>query len=158
LVLQKEFVFLTVGRQAGGMPRRPSLEVTVNGEDYLERIHELIEEKGYARVSDIAVALRLTRSTVTAMVQRLSRMGYLQYEKYRGLTLTPKGQEVALRIQQRHETLLRFLTLLKVDVKTAAEDIEGLEHCLSARTLKKLEQLVRAWTKNPALLQQALKG
>jgi Mn-dependent DtxR family transcriptional regulator len=133
------------------------LEVTVNGEDYLERIHELIEIKGYARVSDIAIALRLTRSTVTTMVQRLSRMGYLSYEKYRGLALTPKGQEVALRIQQRHETLLQFLTLLRVDAKTAAEDIEGLEHCLSSRTLKKLEQLVSHWSKNPEHLRDALR-
>ena len=60
-------------------------------EDYLERIHELIEEKGYARVVDIASSLRVKQASVTSMVQKLAELGYLNYEKYRGLVLTEKG-------------------------------------------------------------------
>jgi len=39
-------------------------------EDYLERILELINSKGYARVIDIAAALKISQASVTNMVQR----------------------------------------------------------------------------------------
>src|SRR5207237_8423620 len=79
-----------------------------SAEDYLERIHELIEQKGYARVVDIASSLKVKQASVTSMVQKLAEAGYLEYEKYRGLILTDKGREVARKIQSRHATLSRF--------------------------------------------------
>ena len=126
--------------------------LTVSAEDYLERIHELIEAKGYARVSDIADLLGLTRPTVSIMVQRLSRDGYLIYEKYRGLTLTPRGAEVARRIRTRHVLLTEFLGMLGLDRAVVSRDVEGIEHHVSQETLEKLEQLVEYWKKHPARL------
>ena len=46
-----------------------------SAEDYLERIHELIEEKGYARVVDIASTLKVKQASVTSMVQKLGEAG-----------------------------------------------------------------------------------
>src|SRR5881392_526792 len=97
-----------------------------SAEDYLERIHELIQEKGYARVVDIASSLGVKQGSVTSMVQKLGELGYLNYEKYRGLILTPKGLEIAQRIQTRHETLSRFFSLFGLDPKTQKHDIEGI--------------------------------
>jgi Mn-dependent DtxR family transcriptional regulator len=130
--------------------------LTVSAEDYLERIHELIETKGYARVSDIAALLELTRPTVSIMVQRLSRDGYLAYEKYRGLTLTPRGAEVASRIRTRHVLLTEFLGMLGLDRTVVSRDVEGIEHHVSPETLEKLERLVEHWKQNPARLRAAL--
>src|SRR5947209_478794 len=97
-----------------------------SAEDYLERIHELIEEKGYARVVDIASSLHVKQASVTNMVQKLGELGYLNYEKYRGLVLTEKGRTVARRIQKRHETLSRFFSLFGLDDETQRKDIEGI--------------------------------
>ena len=47
-----------------------------SAEEYLERIHELIEEKGYARVVDIASSLQVKQASVTSMVQKLGELGY----------------------------------------------------------------------------------
>ena len=63
-------------------------------EDYIEQIYLLIDEKGYARVSDIAEALSVHPSSVTKMVQKLDKDEYLIYEKYRGLVLTSKGKKL----------------------------------------------------------------
>src|SRR6266513_2499442 len=68
---------------------------TQTAEDYLERIHELIDKKGYARVVDIASSLKVKQASVTSMVQKLAEAGYLNYEKYRGLILTDQGRDVA---------------------------------------------------------------
>lgn len=125
---------------------------TQSAEDYLERIHELIEEKGYARVVDIAESLQVREASVTSMVQRLDEQGYLLYERYRGLSLTPKGREVACRIQRRHATLARFFSVFGLDAATQRRDIEGIEHHLSPATVELLADLVAYFEADPACL------
>jgi len=133
-------------------------EPSQSAEDYLERIHELIEEKGYARVVDIASSLEVKQASVTSMVQKLGELGYLNYEKYRGLILTDKGRAVASKIQKRHETLSRFFSLFGLDSKTQQHDIEGIEHHLSPDTLDVLSDLAGYFEKNPAELERFKKS
>lgn len=127
-------------------------------EDYLERIHALIEEKGYARVVDIASSLKVKQASVTSMVQKLGEAGYLNYEKYRGLVLTDKGRAVATGIQKRHETLSRFFSLFGLDEETQREDIEGIEHYLSSETVEVLADLAKFFEDHPETLKQFLKS
>ena len=124
-----------------------------SAEDYLERIHELIEEKGYARVVDIASSLKVRQASVTSMVQKLGELGYLKYEKYRGLILTVKGRAVARKIQHRHATLSRFFSLFGLNPETQKLDIEGIEHHLSPSTLDMLANLTKFFEENPETLQ-----
>ena len=127
-----------------------------SAEDYLERIHELIEEKGYARVVDIASSLNVKQASVTSMVQKLGEAGYINYEKYRGLILTDKGREVARKVQQRHETLSRFFSLLGLDARTQQADIEGIEHHLSPATVECLADLAQYFEEHPEVLRNFL--
>jgi Mn-dependent DtxR family transcriptional regulator len=135
------------------MPERAPSQTA---EDYLERIHELIEEKGYARVVDIAGSLAVKQASVTSMVQKLGELGYLDYKKYRGLILTKRGRAVATRIQRRHATLARFFTLFGLDAQTQQRDIEGIEHHLSPETVGVLADLVTFFEKNPDTLRAFL--
>jgi Mn-dependent DtxR family transcriptional regulator len=127
----------------------PASSPSQSAEDYLERIHELFEEKGYARVVDIASSLKVRQASVTSMVQKLAEAGYLKYEKYRGLILTAKGREVAVGIRNRHETLSRFFSLLGIDAATQRRDIEGIEHYLSPATVEVLADLAEFFEENP---------
>jgi Mn-dependent DtxR family transcriptional regulator len=129
-----------------------------SAEDYLERIHELIEEKGYARVVDIASSLQVKQASVTNMVQKLGELGYLNYEKYRGLILTEKGRAVATGIQKRHETLSRFFSLFGLDAETQRRDIEGIEHYLSPETVEILADLAAFFEADPERLQDFLQS
>src|SRR6185369_12963426 len=130
----------------------PKLSPSQSAEDYLERIHELIEKKGYARVVDIASSLKVKQASVTSMVQKLAESGYLEYEKYRGLVMTDKGREVARKIQNRHATLSRFFSLFSLDMETQQLDIEGIEHHLSPATLEMLADLANFFEENPTVL------
>ena len=138
------------------MPR--PLTPSQSAEDYLERIHELIETKGHARVVDIASTLKVRQASVTRMVQKLGEAGYLQYEKYRGLVLTARGREVARRIQNRHATLSRFFSLFGLDAETQRTDIEGIEHHLSSATVEVLADLAQFFEEHPAVLRQFRKS
>src|SRR3954453_20345739 len=121
-------------------------------EDYLERILELIDSKGYARVVDIATSLRISQASVSNMVQRLDAEGLLKYEKYRGLVLTPAGETLARNITRRHQLLTEFLTLLRLDQQVIHHDVEGMEHHISPPTLRAIAALTAQLKRRPALL------
>jgi Mn-dependent DtxR family transcriptional regulator len=123
-------------------------------EDYLERILELIQSKGYARVVDIAASLKISQASVTNMVQRLDADGLLKYEKYRGLVLTDAGATLARGIARRHQLLTDFLNLLGLDERVINHDVEGMEHHISPSTLRAIEALTRQLQRRPALLAQ----
>jgi Mn-dependent DtxR family transcriptional regulator len=123
-------------------------------EDYLERILELINSKGYARVVDIAAALEISQASVTNMVQRLDADGLLKYEKYRGLVLTDAGEKLARDIAHRHKLLTDFLKLLGLSDRVIYHDVEGMEHHISLPTLRAIEALTRQLQRRPALRAQ----
>jgi Mn-dependent DtxR family transcriptional regulator len=128
--------FSTVPMGGFGMPT-PSME------DYIEQIYILIEEKGYARVSDIAENLSVHPSSVTKMVQKLDKDEYLVYEKYRGLILTTKGKKIGKRLVYRHELLEQLLRLIGVKEENIYEDVEGIEHHLSWDAIDRVGDLVQ---------------
>lgn len=116
---------------------------TPSMEDYIEQIYILIESKGYARVSDIAEQLTVHPSSVTKMVQKLDKDDYLNYEKYRGFILTPKGKKIGERLVFRHELLEQFLEIIGVDKDKIYEDVEGIEHHLSWNSIDRIGELVQ---------------
>jgi Mn-dependent DtxR family transcriptional regulator len=126
-------------------------------EDYLEQIYNLIEQKGYARVVDIAENLGLAQASVTNMIQRLDAEGYIIYEKYRGLTLTDNGRKVGESITRRHELLTRLLRHFNLDEDTIYEDVEGMEHHISRPTLEVISALCEELETCPDLLKRLKK-
>jgi Mn-dependent DtxR family transcriptional regulator len=122
---------------------------TPSMEDYLERIYKLIDEKGYARVSDIAEGLQVHPSSVTKMIQKLDKDNYLVYEKYRGLILTPKGKRMGKRLMDRHRLLEEFLTVIGVQEGNIYGDVEGIEHHLSWDSITCIETLLEFFRRNP---------
>ncbi len=123
-------------------------------EDYLEQILTLIEDKGYARVVDIAGNLGIAQASVTGMIQRMDAEGLVAYEKYRGVVLTPSGEEIARAIVRRHESLAEFFALLGLAEETIYDDIEGMEHHMSGPTLAALRALTEELEHQPALLRR----
>lgn len=127
---------------------------TPSMEDHIEIIYSLIEQKGYARVSDIAEALSVLPSSVTKMVQKLDKDGYLIYERYRGLVLTPKGQKLGKRLVKRHDLLEQFLRLVGVQEDLIYHDVEGIEHHLSWNSIDRIADLVQVLEENPEFVQK----
>ena len=123
-------------------------------EDYLERILELINTKGYARVADIARSLNISQASVTNMIQRLDAEGLLNYEKYRGLVLTTAGETLAKNITRRHRLLTDFLNLFGLDEQVIFHDVEGMEHHISPPTLRAIEALTAQLERQPALVER----
>ena len=113
-------------------------------EDYLEQIYLHIERNGLARASDIADSLDVLPSSVTKMVQRLDREGYVYYERYKGIELTEKGMAFGGKLVKRHEILEEFLRIIGVKEEKIYEDVEGIEHHLSWNAIDRITNLVEA--------------
>jgi Mn-dependent DtxR family transcriptional regulator len=122
-------------------------------EDYLEAIYQLQQEKGYVSTIELASRLGVKPPTVSSMVARLAKDGYVEYEPYRGMRLTDSGAKLARSVIRRHETIEEFLSMLGVDKAVAFADAEGIEHHLQPSTVLVLERLVRFLKMNPKHLE-----
>ncbi|RLG71768.1 MAG: metal-dependent transcriptional regulator [Methanobacteriota archaeon] len=112
-------------------------------EDYLRTILNITEEKGYARVKDIAEALGVKPSSVVEMLKKLNDAGYVVHRRYDGVTLTPKGLELGKIAKSRHEIIQTFLEIIKVPKTIATKDACKMEHELHPKTIEQIGNLVR---------------
>jgi len=112
-------------------------------EDYVEAVSQLIESRGEARIGDLAKLMGVSHVTVTRIITRLQDAGLVLQEPYRPVTLTPKGKRLAKASEERHDVVLRFLCAIGVSRKQAEIDTEGIEHHVSAQTIKAMRQVLR---------------
>lgn len=109
-------------------------------EDYVELIADLIAEGSEARQVDIAARLGVAQPTVAKMLARLTAEGLVTRKPYRGVFLTEAGARVARRSGERHRIVEAFLRSIGVSAETARIDAEGIEHHVSAETLRALKR------------------
>ena len=125
---------------------------TTRMEDYLEVISELVDLKGYATPLDISKYMNVSPPSVTKMLRRLDKDQYIEYAKYHGLKLNPKGKRLAEEIRQKHSDLLEFFEMIGVDNATANADVEGIEHHLNPKTMKQLRKFITFLKSKPEML------
>ena len=126
----------------------------IRREDYLEIISELVGLKGYATTLDISRHMNVSPPSVTKMLQKLDKDGYLEYEKYHGINLTSKGNQVADAIRQKHSTLLEIFEILGIKKDIANQDVEGMEHYLNPKTIKRLRKFLVFLKSNPKIIDE----
>jgi len=117
--------------------------ITKSIEDYLKTIYILTRKKDFAKTSDISLALNVRPPSVTEMMQKLNKMGFVFYEKYKGIALTKKGEELAKNVHKRNETVFNFLKIIGVDKEIAEYDACKMEHDLNPTTMNYLTKFVK---------------
>ncbi|MEW6723525.1 MAG: transcriptional regulator MntR [Bacillota bacterium] len=126
--------------------------LTESMEDYLESIYTFIGEKGGAlRTGDLAEAQGVQPSSVSRMVKKLRRLGYLTHEKYGGITLTPRGRSMGRFLLWRDQMLRKFFATLGARDE-ADRLVESIEHFISPETMTYMRDLVEYFEANPAAL------
>jgi DtxR family Mn-dependent transcriptional regulator len=113
--------------------------MTQSQEDYLEMVSFLSDE-GEVRVTDIAARLGFSKPSVSAAIKLLEERNLIQHQRYRSVSLTQKGQELAATIRERHTLITKFLQdKLGVSADTAEKDACKMEHILSEETLERIK-------------------
>ncbi|MFV2001515.1 MAG: manganese-binding transcriptional regulator MntR [Paracoccaceae bacterium] len=109
-------------------------------EDYVELIDDLVRQTGEARQVDIAARIGVAQPTVARALSRMAKAGLVARKPYRGVFLTQAGQQLARVGRERHAIVETFLIDIGVDRETARIDAEGIEHHVSAATLRALRE------------------
>lgn len=110
--------------------------------DYLKAVWSL-GRSGPVTTSDLAARLGVAPASVSGMVARLHRLGWLQHVRYHGVTLTPSGRLQALRLVRRHRLIETFLVdQLDYSWDEVHEEAEVLEHAVSDRFVERVAELL----------------
>jgi DtxR family Mn-dependent transcriptional regulator len=112
--------------------------------DYLKAVFELAaDSEDAASTKGVAARLSVSAASVSNMFARLQEMGLVEYERYRGATLTERGRSEALRLVRRHRLIETFLLEhLGYDWQDVHAEAERLEHAVSDAFTDRLAELL----------------
>ncbi|MCY3556951.1 MAG: metal-dependent transcriptional regulator [Gemmatimonadetes bacterium] len=114
-------------------------EITHSGAHYLMTVQQLIEEQGYARVSDVAREMHITPGSASIMIKSLREKGYLEEDRNRFLLLSDDGNRLAQSVWSHRQILIAFLKgVLHIDAEQAEIDACKIEHLISTKTGERL--------------------
>lgn len=119
-------------------------------EDYLKAIYKLEADDKGASTTRIAEALEVSSASATNMVKRLSKMGLVNYQSYKGARLTASGRKIALEIIRHHRLLeLYLLEVMGYSWDEVHDEAEKLEHHISEQFEDKIAELLDNPTHDP---------
>lgn len=121
-----------------------------SAEDYMEMIYRLSRKQGFTRVNDLVGALNVQPPSVTKMIQKLSEMKLIKYEKYGVIMLEQEGKTLGKALLYRHNLIEEFLRLLNISEGLLAET-EKMEHTINDEILMRTKDLVEFFRINPDL-------
>lgn len=120
--------------------KQTNRQLTSAMEDYLEMIYRSILTEGYMRINILADMLNVKPSSATKMVQKLTELGFLKYEKYGIIFLTEQGKEIGEFLLKRHNIIEKFLENIGIRDNLLVET-ELIEHNVSSSTLESIDLL-----------------
>ncbi len=101
-------------------------------EEYIEAIFDIAGKGGTAKTSEVAKRLQNAPASVTEVFQNMAHSGLVKYEPYKGVSLTEKGLEAAMKIKRKHRLLEVFLSkILHIDPDKVHEEACRMEHAIS---------------------------
>ena len=116
------------------------MNIHESAEDYLETILMLCKQSGAARSVDIALLLGVTKPSVSFAMKKLRENEFIHMDQDNLITLTEKGEGIAMRVYDRHKTISTFLMKIGVAEDVAREDACKLEHDISEESFAALRK------------------
>lgn len=115
----------------------------VSQEDYLTAIYRNLDEAGEIKPNLLASKLEISNAAVTDMLRKLSRDGFVDYQKYKGIKLTGEGELYAKNMLRRHRIWEVFLhQTLGMPWDKVHDEAEKLEHSSSDEIINLLEEFL----------------
>ena len=112
-------------------------------ENYLRTIFRFCNEEGKIKTAQIAEKLGISNAAVTDMMKKLSREGYVKYERYKDIKLTKLGESFAKNIVRRHRIWELFLNrIVKLSWDKVHDEAENLEHSSSDELIDRMEEML----------------
>ena len=115
----------------------------ISKEDYLSVIYKSSDSKGEIKANLIAEKLNISNAAVTDMLRKLSKEGYVDYKRYKGIKLTKSGEDYARNMVRRHRIWEMFLhQIVGLPWDKVHSEAENLEHSSSDELIDKLDEML----------------
>ena len=112
-------------------------------QDYLKALYHLEGDRRPVPTGELAQRLGIAPASVSEMVNRLSDLGLVVHDRYRGQQLTEEGRRQALELVRHHRLLEMFLVKsLGYGLDEVHEEAERLEHVISERMEERIFELL----------------
>lgn len=113
-------------------------------ENYLKAIYKLIEQtQGTISTNAIAERMSTRAASVTDMLKKLAEKKLIHYEKYHGVTLTSKGEKIAVSVIRKHRLWEMFLVeKLSFGWDEVHDVAEQLEHIRSEKLINEIDKFL----------------
>lgn len=118
------------------------MSIHASGEDYLEAVLVLRQEKGEVRSIDLAHHLGFSKPSISHAVSVLRGGGFLEMDQDGLLSLTEPGREIAEQIYERHCYFRDLLVASGVNPETAEHEACKMEHAISTESYRRLRKLL----------------
>ena len=119
-------------------------------EDYLRALYVLSRNGKSISTNEIAEHFKIAPASVTEMLKKLAKEGYVKHSPYHGANLTSKGFQVAEKITRKHRLLERFLhDVLRIRKDKVHMEACEMEHALSDEAEESLCRLLNHPDKCP---------
>jgi DtxR family transcriptional regulator, Mn-dependent transcriptional regulator len=119
-------------------------------EEYLEAVYRLEREGPGVTTSGLASSLGVAPASVSGMLKKLAKDGYLEHISRGEVKLTEKGLAVGVRVLRRHRLAERLLTdVLGMPWDQVHDEACMLEHAISANVEAQLLKLLKDPTTCP---------
>jgi DtxR family Mn-dependent transcriptional regulator len=116
---------------------------TLATENYLKVIYHLHLANRTVSASEIALAMEVSLPTVNSMVKKLAEQKYLEYKKYKPISLTKKGIKTAALIIRKHRLTEMYLTeKMGFGWEEVHEIAEQLEHLHAPKFFDKIDEIL----------------
>jgi DtxR family Mn-dependent transcriptional regulator len=124
--------------------------LTESIQHYLREIYKLGQANGPVSVTALARAQQVSPASASAMVKKLAALGLAEHAPYRGVSLTPAGEKVALEVIRHHRLLELYLAeTLGVDVDDVHKEADRLEHVISEELEARIDRALGFPTHDP---------
>ena len=119
-------------------------------EDYLATIYRVTSENQKSTTTIIADKMQVSRGTVTSMFKKLAKSELITHVLYKGVSLTPTGEKIALEIIRHHRLIELYLqNSMGVPWDKVHEEADKLEHILSEEIEDRIDELLNNPTNDP---------
>ena len=124
--------------------------LTESIQHYLRELYKLGQDDARVSVTALARAQHVSPASASAMVKKLAALRLVEHAPYRGISLTPAGERVALEVIRHHRLLELYLAeTLGVAVDEVHDEADRLEHAISEELEARIDRALGFPTHDP---------
>ncbi|MDG2372100.1 MAG: metal-dependent transcriptional regulator [Flavobacteriaceae bacterium] len=119
------------------------MKKTIEKENYLKTIYKFEENNNKVSVTALSIYFKVSKSTVSNMLKKLVKMGFIDTMPYKPIELTIDGRKKAIEIISKHRLIELYLVKeMNFTVDEVHEIAEEIEHIKNSNFFNRMREIL----------------